>query len=126
MLSAAGVAVADVGPAKAITPAALRGKKPTHSQNEFGCDQTGVLDLNGIEGTAPTVTRKGVPVINPKFYPVFDRFLNDVVLFNTAESPIPARLVRFFGPNGYFCAAAQRSVIEDYGFEPSSNCGHAF
>jgi hypothetical protein len=61
--------------------------------------------------------------INPKFDPIFDQPLFDVMPFSTKKSPIPAVLSRVFGPKGYFCLRAQQAVIRDYGFEPTRQCG---
>jgi hypothetical protein len=98
-------------------------KPPAKGQNEFGCDQTGVLHLNSIGGTAPMVTTKGVVTINPRFSPAFTKLMFDIVRFNTSSQPISPRLAQFFGPKGYFCATARRSVIEAYGFLPAAHCG---
>jgi hypothetical protein len=99
------------------------GKKPATGQNEFGCDANGVMHLNGIAGTAPTVTTKGSVTINPKFDPTFDRELYAVVPFNTKKNPISASLAKFFAAKGWFCRSSQDHIIEDYGFLPSSVCG---
>jgi ABC-type phosphate transport system substrate-binding protein len=99
------------------------GAKRSSSKNDFGCDETGVLFLRSIEGTAPTVTSKGVTTTNPKFDPTFDRTLFDVVRFNTKKQPIPTYLMKFFGPKGVFCSSAYAPVLKDYGFEPTSKCG---
>ncbi len=99
------------------------GKSAKADQNHFGCDETGVLFLNGIAGTPPTLKSGTVQVTNPKFDPTFDRVLYDVVRYNTKASPIPAYLAKFFGPKGVFCSSADRAVLRDYGFEPTSNCG---
>jgi ABC-type phosphate transport system substrate-binding protein len=99
------------------------GKKPTSGQDDFGCDENGVMNLNSIQGTAPTVTTKGFVTINPKFDPTFDRLLYDVVPFNTKKDPIPSSLARFFSPKGWLCRSNQDHIIEDYGFLPSAACG---
>jgi hypothetical protein len=99
------------------------GKRPAKGQNEFGCDQTGVLHLNSIAGKAPVIRTGGVVRINPKFSPAFTKLMFDIVRFNTRLDPVSPRLAKFFGPSGYFCAAARRSVIEAYGFLPAGHCG---
>jgi ABC-type phosphate transport system substrate-binding protein len=100
------------------------GTKPAKGQDEFGCDENGVMFLNGIAGTGPTVkTSSGLITINPKFDPTFDRTLYDVVPFNTKKQPVSALLDRFFGPKGWLCGSDQHSIIEDYGFLPLSSCG---
>jgi hypothetical protein len=105
-------------------------KKPTKAQNMFGFDETGALFLNGIKvGTkaiAPTVVSKREPVINPAWNAtVFRRYVYDIVLFSSARGNvggIPANLVKFFGPRGYWCT--HNTVLQDYGFEPiGSLCG---
>jgi ABC-type phosphate transport system substrate-binding protein len=100
--------------------------KPGKGQNRFGFDETGVLFLNGISGIAPTVKSHGLPVINPKWNSTpFRRYVYDVVPFSSAKgnvNNIPADLVKFFGPKGYWCT--HNSVLQDYGFEPiGSLCG---
>jgi ABC-type phosphate transport system substrate-binding protein len=99
------------------------GAKRSSGKNDFGCDETGVLFLRSIAGTAPTVTTKGVTTTNPKFDPTFDRVLYDVVRFNTKANPIPAYLNKFFGKKGVFCSSKYAPVLKDYGFEPTSKCG---
>jgi ABC-type phosphate transport system substrate-binding protein len=101
-------------------------KLPKKGQNNFGCDENGVLFLNGIAGTAPLVTAKGVTSLNPRFSSFFRRTLWDVVPFNTVAKPISPRLAKFFGPKGWFCNKKERSIIEDYGFLPTPMCGDAF
>lgn len=94
--------------------------KPGKGQNRFGFDETGVLFLNGIAGTAPTVKSHGLPVINPAWNSTpFHRYVYDVVPFSDATGSvnnIPPDLVKFFGPSGYWCT--HNSVLQDYGFEP--------
>jgi ABC-type phosphate transport system substrate-binding protein len=95
-------------------------------QNNFGCDENGVLSPNSIAGTAPLVTSKGVTSLNPRFSPFFRRTLWDVVPFYRPGKPISPRLAKFFGPKGWFCNKKQHSIIEDYGFLPTPICGDAF
>ncbi len=101
------------------------GKAAKKGQNTFGCDENGILLLNGISGTPPTITNKttGVVSLNPDFDTTFQRTLYDVVPYNTVKSPIPAQLAKFFGPTGVFCTKTYAPVIEDYGFLPISTCG---
>jgi ABC-type phosphate transport system substrate-binding protein len=104
------------------------GKKPRKHQNEFGCDQTGVLHLRWINSVSPTVGKGTKTTINPKFSPVFRRDLFDVVVA-TKSGGIPRRLQTFFAPSfgkgkhGYFCGSKQQAVIKDYGYLPTPLCG---
>jgi hypothetical protein len=93
-------------------------------KNLFGCDDTGVLGLNGIGGIKPTASVKGskFPVTNPKWEStVFERELYVVVPFASTKDHIPAYMEKFFGKKGYFCK--QSSVIKNYGFEVDPHCG---
>lgn len=101
------------------------GKKPSKTQNMFGCNENGVLNLNGIKGIAPTVKGKGrhaAPVTNPRFPAPFNRFLYAVVRYSTTPSNhIPSYLNGLLGKRGYFCK--QTKVVTAYGFEPTPLCG---
>jgi ABC-type phosphate transport system substrate-binding protein len=103
------------------------GVKPKTGQNSFGCNETGVFGLNGInyKGVvyAPTVTVKGVGVTNPAWRKTaFERTLYDVVRWTSGTvQHIPGYLEKFLGPKGYFCG--QGKVLAAYGFEPFSGCG---
>jgi ABC-type phosphate transport system substrate-binding protein len=98
------------------------GTKPTKTQNKFGCNQTGVLVLNGISGTKPSVGPKGHMVTNPAWLRTpFHRFLFDVVNWAPTADHIPGYLEKFFGRRGYFCK--QPAVLKAYGFEPTVACG---
>jgi len=93
-------------------------------KNKFGCDETGVLGLNGISGIKPTasVTGSKIPVTNPRWEStVFERELYVVVPFASTKDHIPSNLEKFFGKKGYFCK--QTAVIKDYGFESDPHCG---
>jgi ABC-type phosphate transport system substrate-binding protein len=97
------------------------GKKPSKTQNKFGCNENGVFHLNSIDGTAPL---KG-KVTNPKFPAPFNRFLYAVVPYSTQTSNhIPSRLERLLeGKTGYFCSKKQAKVVTSYGFETTPLCG---
>jgi ABC-type phosphate transport system substrate-binding protein len=105
------------------------GKKPSASQNEFGCNNTGYLGLDEISGIAPMTSAKA-PVINPKFPSEFYRTLYNILRW-TSETPthIYERLEPFFdsshaGVKGYLCSNSTAiKAIEDYGFIPTSACG---
>jgi hypothetical protein len=98
-------------------------------KNKFGCDDTGVLGLDGIhvngKNIAPTAAVKGskIPVTNPKWEStVFERELYVVVPYATnTKSHIPSNLEKFFGSTGYFCK--NTAVVNDYGFEADPHCG---
>jgi ABC-type phosphate transport system substrate-binding protein len=99
---------------------------PTKTQNSFGCNQSGVLQLGEISDRSPLTTAK-VPTINPSFSPVFQRSLFDTVRYdpNTTDhipggeagSPGGLNLETFLGSTGYLCtnATAKKDII-DYGF----------
>jgi ABC-type phosphate transport system substrate-binding protein len=108
------------------------------TKNKFGCNETGVLQLNTLNGSKPTSpwppTKKSV--VNKNFDLLFQRTIYDVVRYdaNTADhipggesgSPGGINLEQFFGASGYACASAQAKVMKAYGFEPTwklSSCG---
>jgi ABC-type phosphate transport system substrate-binding protein len=115
------------------------GAKPKKGQNEFGCNQVGVLKLGAIApggktvGAAPTAKVKGKVIINPAFPGIWKRYLFSVVTAVSGSNPIPPYLRRFLDPykahhaksyvNGYFCSPGQDSTLENYGFLPSKACG---
>jgi len=102
-------------------------KAPRGTQNKFGCNLTGFLAPNKINGVAP-MTSARVPTINTKFPAGFFRTLYDVVNFNpSSKDDIGARLDRIFGgkaAKGYFCttATAQKTIVA-YGFLNTGLCG---
>jgi ABC-type phosphate transport system substrate-binding protein len=115
------------------------GAKPKKGQNEFGCNQAGVLKLGAIPpagktlAVAPTAKVKGKVVINPKFPGIWKRYLFSVITAVPGSNPIPPYLRRFLDPykakhaksyvNGYFCSPGQQATLENYGFLPSKACG---
>jgi len=113
------------------------GRKPTKSQNAFGCDQHGHLQLGklnlgsaGIQ--AATVGSGSQTRINSKLGETFLRPLYDVVWYATRSTNgdhIPNRLEPFFASakskvKGWFCAnkQAQQAVV-NYGFLTTRLCG---
>jgi ABC-type phosphate transport system substrate-binding protein len=104
------------------------GKKPTKTQNRFGCDERGTLKLNSENGTKPTVGTGAKQTINPKFSAPFVHTVYDVVRYSTSTANhIPAALNRFFGTTGYFCAnSSAKTAVADYGFLKSPVCGLGF
>jgi ABC-type phosphate transport system substrate-binding protein len=100
------------------------GTKPSKTQNMFGCNQIGVLVLNGISGTKPATGPKGHMVTNAAWLKTpFHRFLFDVVNWAPTADHIPAYLEKWLGKKGYFCK--QPKVLTAYGFEPTVACGAA-
>jgi ABC-type phosphate transport system substrate-binding protein len=99
------------------------GAKPSGSQNQFGCNETGVLNLRSINGTAPTSGSGTSTVINPAFSEPFFRVLYDVVPWANNSLHIPTIDQPFLGPKGYFCK--QTKVLADYGYLPTELCGFA-
>jgi ABC-type phosphate transport system substrate-binding protein len=106
-------------------------------QNQFGCDETGVLGLNKINGVAPatpwplTSTSKN-PAINPSFpflIPVYDVVRYDP---NTTDhipgpesgAPGGINLEAIFGASGWACTNATAiKDIKDYGYLTTDQCG---
>jgi ABC-type phosphate transport system substrate-binding protein len=110
------------------------GHKVGKGQNHFGYDIRGVLQLNELNNTQPTVTvgsgKSKHVTINPKFSSAFQRYVYDVVPYSTDKTHIPAGLEKWFdpakvkgAPHGYFCQKGQNAIIEDYGFLPTPFCG---
>jgi len=117
-------------------------KKPTSSQNAFGCDETGVLQLNTLNGSKPTApwpltASTTTAKINQSFDLAFQRTVYDVVRYdpNTADhipgaesgAPGGIDLDKFFGASGYICTnATAKKAITNYGFLNTwklSTCG---
>jgi len=114
----------------------LPGHKPKKGQNAFGHDETGVLYLNELNGTQPTVfTGSGKHrhlITNPKFSSPFQRYIYDVTPYSSDKTHIPANLEKWLdpanikgAPHGFFCANAQHALLEAYGFTPTAACGLA-
>lgn len=100
------------------------GKSVKKGQNKFGCNETGVLNLDSIGGLAPIIVKNGVHETNPAWNNTpFRRFLYDVVRYANTKDHIPAYLEKYFGRKGYFCK--QTKVIKAYGFETTGLCGIA-
>jgi ABC-type phosphate transport system substrate-binding protein len=98
------------------------GKKPSKTQNLFGCDQNGVLNLRNIDGVSPTSKGPDKTLVTNRSFPVkFRRFLYDVVRTNGAGQ-MPSYLERYLGIKGYFCG--QKKVLANYGFYSTPACGH--
>jgi ABC-type phosphate transport system substrate-binding protein len=110
------------------------------SENHFGCNQTGILDLRSVSDVSPTSGSGSKTVINPAFYDLsavagtFGRYLYNVVPYaSNTKNHIPSNLQRFFNPSsgpyakkvkGYFCSKAAQAVIADYGFRSAgAACG---
>lgn len=100
------------------------GAKPGKGQNEFGCNVTGVLALDSINGISP-LTKAKVPVINPKFPSGFFRTVYNVVRWTAKTSDhIYLRLEPFFARHGFLCTSKIATQdIKNYGFIPTNQCG---
>jgi ABC-type phosphate transport system substrate-binding protein len=100
--------------------------KPTKTQNQFGCNLTGRLQLMDIAGKAPTTSAK-IPVTNPAFPATFYRTLYDIVRWGATGDHIDGRLDKFFGSKargGFLCSnPAAITAIKNYGFIPTVQCG---
>jgi ABC-type phosphate transport system substrate-binding protein len=102
--------------------------KPTAAQNVFGCDEHGVLRINEISGSPPTLPwplpkSKCKPcTINPQFIPTMQRLVYIAVRRTSTADHIPAYLEPFFGSSkgkkpGWICTKPQAKVdIAAYGF----------
>jgi ABC-type phosphate transport system substrate-binding protein len=107
------------------------GKKPTKSQNSFGCDAIGNLVLRSINKTKPTTGSGAKTIINAKFAAAYQRIVYDVVPYATGtKDHIPSRLERFFASStikksthGWFCGSTARKILVNYGFLPTVECG---
>jgi ABC-type phosphate transport system substrate-binding protein len=92
------------------------GHTPTTSQNLFGCNTRGTMNLDMINGTNPTTPFPPVAssVINSGFSSTFQRFLFEVV---SGTNSIPSYLQTYFGPTGYVCTnATAKKDLKNYGF----------
>ncbi len=105
------------------------GVTPTRTQNAFGCNATGFLSINEIDGIPPT-TSAAVPVTNPAFPSSFYRTLYNIVRYSaTTADHIPAYLEPFFAARtaavpGYFCTSSVAMAdIAAYGFINTPLCG---
>jgi ABC-type phosphate transport system substrate-binding protein len=96
--------------------------KPSKTQNQFGCNTHGSMQLNEINKSKPTnpfpLPKSGNPTVNPKFTVAFTRSLFEVVQFpkKSQTNGIPNYLLPFFGPKGFTCSAAAKPILQDYGF----------
>jgi ABC-type phosphate transport system substrate-binding protein len=87
---------------------------PTGTQNRFGCNTHGTMNLNKINGTSPTVGTGSSTKVNPKFTATFTRLVFEVV--NAPKGTIPASLKKYFGPTGFTCSARGKTDLQNYGF----------
>lgn len=124
---------ADCSPAASGPPC-----KFVSGKNRFGCNETGVLQLNELGGSKPTTPfppTSGQSVVNKNFNLVFQRTIFDVVRYDPSTADhIPGgsaasggvNLEQFFGASGYACSSGEVKTLKSYGFEPTwklSNCG---
>jgi ABC-type phosphate transport system substrate-binding protein len=105
------------------------GKKPSKGENLFGCNENGVLGLDGINSSGKNVApftgsgKKAVTNAAWKKTP-FERFLYAVVPYSSTTSDhIPAYLEGLLGKHGFFCSKKEASAIAAYGFESTKLCG---
>jgi ABC-type phosphate transport system substrate-binding protein len=75
-------------------------------------NNTGGLSLRQINGTAPTVTKSGVKVINPAFSATFLRLVYNVA--KQSEIASNPNINALFAAGGYVCK--QTAIIKKYGF----------
>ena len=109
---------------------------PGSGQNLFGCNLTGVLQLNPIGTSNPTKPFPPPPApcgtscaaINPSFNASFQRVIYDVVRFSgSTPDHIPSYLEKFFGAataatKGYVCAnSTAKTDLKNYGFRVFAN-----
>jgi ABC-type phosphate transport system substrate-binding protein len=90
---------------------------PTATQNKFGCNTSGTMVLNSINGTKPTLGTGTGTVINPAYTATFTRLLYEVVNQPAGNGTIPANLKPYFGPTGFTCnSLTSRKDLKAYGF----------
>jgi ABC-type phosphate transport system substrate-binding protein len=91
----------------------------------FGAHVNGVLGLNSINHTRPTVGSGIRTTINPRFSPGFFRFLYNVVRYAVGtRDHIPSYLRGFFSSGGWVCTSALARIdIPLYGFLRTPLCG---
>jgi ABC-type phosphate transport system substrate-binding protein len=90
---------------------------PTATQNKFGCNTSGTMVLNSINGTKPTLGTGTGTVINPGFTPTFTRLLYEVVNQPAGDGTIPAKYKPYFGPTGFTCnSTTSTKDLKNYGF----------
>jgi ABC-type phosphate transport system substrate-binding protein len=106
--------------------------KPTAKQNQFGCDEHGVLGLREIGGSKPVLPWPAPRgscqkcQINPKFARSFQRIVYLVVRRAATADHIPAYLEPFFAARtaktpGWICSSpVAGNDITAYGFLPLS------
>jgi ABC-type phosphate transport system substrate-binding protein len=105
------------------------GKKPTASQNRFGCDEHGAFTLHNINGTKPTTGTGAGTHLNAHFSATFSNVMYDVVRWASTRDNIPTYLEPFFASSlaktkGWACSnATARKDIIAYGFLPTAFCG---
>jgi ABC-type phosphate transport system substrate-binding protein len=105
------------------------GKKPSKSQNMFGCDVNGVFSLDGIHSGGKNVkpfTGSGKKAVTNSAWKKtpFERFLYAVVPYSSTTSDhIPSNLEGLLGKKGFFCSKKEASTIAHYGFESTKLCG---
>jgi ABC-type phosphate transport system substrate-binding protein len=102
-------------------------KAPAKGQNEFGCDQVGVLALGTIDGISPVTAANSTAVTNPKFPAAYYRTLYDILRYTTeTKDHILQRLEPFFSKTGYLCAnKTAQAETKAYGFVVDPACGSA-
>lgn len=103
------------------------GKAPSKTQNEFGCNLTGFIVPEEINGVNPLSSGK-VPTTNPKFPSFYWRTLYNVLRDTVAGGDhLTAKDNHFFGSkseHGYMCSnATAQTLIRDYGFVTTPLCG---
>ncbi|HUC57866.1 MAG TPA: substrate-binding domain-containing protein [Streptosporangiaceae bacterium] len=113
-----------------VTTGTNKGKVclPSATQDQFGCDEHGSLELNEVSKTAPATpwplpsgscTTK-CPVESPSFTPLLQISQYAVVPYSTSTGSvngIAPYLLPLFGPKGYLCTSKlAKTDLEDYGF----------
>jgi ABC-type phosphate transport system substrate-binding protein len=100
------------------------GRKPTKSQNLFGCDQHGSFVLHSINGTAPTSGKGSSQTINKTFTAGFFNTIYDVVRWASTKDNIPAYLESLFGAKGWLCkSSTAKKDLLNYKLLPTPLCG---
>ncbi len=94
-------------------------KKPSKSQNTFGCDNHGSMQLREINATAPLQFVGGRVVLDTSFSAAFIRQVFVVVRQAGTKDHVPAYLEGLFGKRGWiFTNRTAQNDIRNYGFLP--------
>ena len=103
------------------------GKAPSKTQNQFGCNLSGFIVPEKINGVNPLSSGK-VPTINLSFPASYWRTVYNVAKYWTGTkdhlSPKNEHIFGARSEKGYICSnAGAQTLIKDYGFVTTGLCG---